>query len=417
MKRRGSLITRLPAGIVDASFASLATFAVGLAAVNLLPDTERGVYAIYFTAFMLGSVLPRTLVLIPAEVETVAYATEDRLALVPHTLRLGVLPSLVGASSALLAAIVAAPLTGSDVIGPFTITTAVAAVLSPLQDHVRKMLHFAARSWAAALISLVQFTTAVVAVVVMNSADVAVAFIPFGALSLANLVSLSFGWAITWNYRRTHIRRGHMELSSLARRGRWLLLQAAAPSIAGFVAATMITRLASPEALGFAEAARVVAQPILVLGTGLSAVLNPRVVEAASKRDRATARRTERLFLGVMLVAGIGYLAIAGWSWPLNPMTAIVPSAYEVSGLVALTVVANLAIASIFLQFNELIGAKLETTLAKISWSTAPVLLLGAATAGVTDAFARPLGRLGEALAKTVAQSVALSRYYGNPSD
>ncbi len=417
VKRSGSLITRLPAGIVDASFASLATFAVGLAAVNLLPDTERGVYAIYFTAFILGTVLPRTLVLVPAEVETVNYETEERLSLVPHTLRLGALPSVVGASSALLAAIVAAPLTASDVIGPFTITTAIAAVLSPLQDHVRKMLHFAARSWPAAWISLVQFTTAVTAVLVMNRADVPVAWIPFGALSLANLASLSFGWAITWEHRRAHVRRGHMELSSLARRGRWLLLQAAAPSAAGFVAATMITRLASPEALGFAEAARVVSQPVLVLGTGLSMVLSPRVVEAASKHDRTTAHRTGRLYLGVIGIAGIAYLGIAGWAWALNPMTAIVPSAYEISGLVALTIAANLATASIFVQFNELVGAKREIALAKISWSTAPVLLLGAATAGVTDAFARPIGRLGEALAKTAAQRVALQRHYGEGSD
>ena len=417
MKRSGSLITRLPAGIVDASFASLATFAVGLAAVNLLPDTERGVYAIYFTAFILGTVLPRTLVLVPAEVETVNYETEERLSLVPHTLRLGILPSVVGASSALLAAIVAAPLTESDVIGPFTITTAIAAVLSPLQDHVRKMFHFAARSWPAAWISLVQFATALAAVLVMNWADVPVAWIPFGALSLANLVSLSFGRVVTWSYHRTHVRPGHMSLRTLATRGRWLLLQAIAPSAAGFLAAAIITRLASPEALGFAEAARVVAQPILVLATGLSTVLIPRVVKAAAERDRATARRTELLYLAVIGVAGAAYLAIAGWSWGLNPMKAIVPSAYEVSGLVALTVVANIATASIFLQFNELIGAKLEATLAKISWSTAPVLLLGAATAGVTDAFARPIGRLGEALAKSAAQSAALRKHYGEGSE
>ena len=46
MKR--SLTKQLPAGIVDASSASLATFLMGLAAVNLLPNAERGVYAVYF---------------------------------------------------------------------------------------------------------------------------------------------------------------------------------------------------------------------------------------------------------------------------------------------------------------------------------------------------------------------------------
>ncbi len=64
-----------------------------------------------------------------------------------------------------------------------------------------------------------------------------------------------------------------------------------------FVGVLLIVELAGPEAMGFAEAARVAAQPILVLATGLSAVLGPRGMEAAIRRTRPQAQKVLRLFL------------------------------------------------------------------------------------------------------------------------
>lgn len=412
VKRSMSLTRRLPAGIVDASFASLATFAIGLAAVNLLDDANRGVYAVFFTTFLMGTVLARNLVLTPAEVEAVAFPVEERIPLIARTLTLGIGPAFIGAAAALLAALVAAPLTDASVIAPFTLTTAIASVLSPLQDHVRRMLHIGARSWLAASVSIVQFTVTVVAILTMTWVDVDLPWIPFGSLAIANLVSLSFGWVLTRGAHRNPPADGQLRFTDLARRGRWLVLQAAAPSVAGFVAAAVITRLASAEALGFAEAARVVSQPILVLATGLGAVLNPRAVEAAMKRSKAMARHTNRVYLLVTSLAGTSYLAIAGWDWALNPMPHIVPSAYEIGGLVALSIVANLATASVFLQFNELMGAKREKTLTTISWAISPIMLLAALTAGVTDAFARPIGRFGQGMARFTLQRRVLAAHY-----
>lgn len=413
MQSSRSLAKRLPAGIIDASFASLATFSVGLAAVNLLPATERGVYAIYFTTFMLGTVLPRNLIFTPSEVEAVGFPVESRVPLIARTVSLGIGPAILGAMvGAILAVIVAAPLTTSEVILPFTVTTAIAAILSPLQDHVRKMLHIGMRSWLSAGISIVQFVTAVAAILLLRQADVALPWIPFGSLAIANLVSLSLGWALTRGSHRRSTSAKQLFFADLARRGRWLLLQAAAPSLAGFVAASVITRLASAEALGFAEAARVVAQPILVFATGLTAVLAPRTVEAAMRHDERTARRMSNIYLGAIAIAGSAYLLVAGWSWALNPMTRIVPAAYEFSGLVALTIVANLWTAGIYLQINELLGAKRETTLARLSWTVSPIVLLGAATAGFTDAFARPLGRVIEAVTRFGVQRAVISNHY-----
>jgi hypothetical protein len=114
----------------------------------------------------------------------------------------------------------------------------------------------------------------------------------------------------------------------------------------------------------------------------------------------------------VIGLAGVAYLAVAGWTWALNPMVHIVPAAYDIGGLVALTIVANIATAGIFLQVNELLGARREQTLAKLSWGTAPILILAAATAGVTDAFARPLGRLAESTTRFAAQAAALRSQY-----
>ncbi len=410
------LTKRLPAGIFDASFASLATFATGLAAVNLLADTERGVYELYFTAFLLGTVVPRNLIFTPAEVDAVGFPLDTRIGLISRTIRLGTLPALIGAASALLAALVAAPLTTADVIVPLTITAAIAGFLSPVQDHVRRMLHIATRSWLAATVSIVQFTVATAAILVMMRLDTEIAWIPFGALSLANLASLGVGFVLTRRLQHHSAHEGSLRLVPLIKRGRWLLLQAAAPSLAGFLAATIITRLASPEALGFAGAARVVAQPVLVFATGLTAVLGPRSIEAAMNRDRATASHTSRIYLTAIGLAGVAYLAIAGWSWILNPMTRLVPAAYEVSGLVALAVVANIATAAIFLQINELLGAKRETTLAKLSWAMSPILILGGATAGTTDAFARAIGRLGEAVARFFVQVRVIRPQYESPT-
>ncbi len=415
MNKSRGLRKRLPAGVVDASFASLATFAVGLAAINLLPDAERGVYELFFTAFLLGTVLPRNLIFTPAEVDAVGFPVESRLPLIRRTLTLGMGPAVGSAASALLAAAVAAPLSTSDVIVPFTVTATVAGFLSPLQDHVRKMLHIGIRSWLAAAISIAQFVVAITAILVMMSLDVPVPWIPFGALSIANLVSLTFGWVVTREVHQHAPGEETIRFKGLIKRGRWLVVHAAGPSVAGFLAATIITRLASPEALGFAGAARVVAQPITVFASGLTAVLAPRIVEAAMKRDRALARHTNTVYLVAIAVAGVAYLAVAGWSWMLNPMTWIVPSAYEISGLVALTIVANIATAGIFLQVNDLLGAKRETTLAKVSWAVSPVLLIGAATAGVTDAFARAIGRLGEATIRFFVQLRVIKPQYEDP--
>lgn len=148
---------RLPAGVADAAFASLATFAAGLSAVNQFNDVDRGVYAIFFTAFGLGVVLPWDLILIPAEVNAVSFPVADRMRRARDTFRIGLPVAVLGSLAIGIAALLAWSLTDPSVIWGLTITAAITTVLSPLQDHMRRLLHIAELNWQAAVVSGVQF--------------------------------------------------------------------------------------------------------------------------------------------------------------------------------------------------------------------------------------------------------------------
>ncbi|MBT8166622.1 MAG: hypothetical protein HKO63_04235 [Acidimicrobiia bacterium] len=411
MSTDSGLRRRLPAGIVDAGFASLATFAVGLAAVTWFDDVSRGVYAVFFTAFVAASLLSTELIYTPAQVKTVSFPTSERLSLVPQTLRLGIGPTSLGTLAVGGAVAATWSYASTDVLVPLAVTTAISLVLSPMQDHVRRMLHIGAQNWKASWISVVQFFVAISGVAVGYLADVPIGWIPFGALAIANAVSLTVGVIVA----RVSIQDkadAIMRFRELATRGKWFVLAATARSIASFVVVTVIAWVVSPEDLGYAESARVVAQPVLVLAAGLSAVLGPRSMRAAMDRDRATARRTSRLYLGLMGLGGLTYTLIVAWDVPINPMAHIVPSAYVLPGLVALTIAANVIASAPFLRSNELAGAHRERTLAGIAWLSSTVSVVGGLTAWLTGAYARPVSVLGDGASRYAAQSHVLGTIY-----
>jgi O-antigen/teichoic acid export membrane protein len=179
----------------------------------------------------------------------------------------------------------------------------------------------------------------------------------------------------------------------------------------------LIVKLAGPEALGLAEAARVAAQPILVLAVGLNAVLGPRGMEAASLRDRPMAHRAQRIYLTLIATMGAGYLLIVGHAWVGNPMVYLVPVAYSVSGLVAVTIVAHILTAASVQYSSELMGGRKEIELTKISFLVSPVLLLGSATAAVTGAFARPISVIMESSVRLVVYGFASRRMFSEPEE
>lgn len=412
----------LAAGVIDAAIASIATFAAGLAGLNLLNDVDRGVYGIFFSAFFLGSIVLSELILVPAQVVAVSKPRERRLSVTRRSLSLAVGPGLLTAMVAAAAALLTQNLTSSDVIIALAIPTAIITVVSPMQDHVRQLLHIAEKSWRAVAVSTVQLVTIAATIGILLMLDVERAWIPFGALATANVISLTVAYVLAQGHRGDVQDRTSMTFASLAESGKWLVIRAATPATLAFISANIITDLAGPEAYGYAEAARQVAQPITVFSVGLMAVLGPRAVRAGADRDAVAARSNRTIYLALMALGGAAYAAIAGWSWSLNPMAYLIPSAYVIGGLAAATVAGNVLMALYLILSRELLGGGKARTLAFISVVAAPALPLAAVTAGTTGAFARPLGYIFEGIIRIMGGGYWLNRHYGElgrlqPSD
>jgi O-antigen/teichoic acid export membrane protein len=410
-KRIPGGVRDVPAGLFDAGMASLATFLVGLAAVNLLDGDDLGVYAVFFAAFIAASVIPHFLVYVPAEIVAVSRPLDDRLDHVVQSLKLGVGPTLVGTLVILVAAVAVAGDTSRDVVVALALTAGAAVLVSPAQDHVRRLLHIARRSWSASGLSAVQLFVVAVSLATMVALDVSVAWVPFGALTAANIVTLTLGLVLTRSGEHGPDESG-LSFRVLARSGRWLLATTFVPRVALFIGSVMIVRIAGAEVMGFTEAARVASQPILVVATGLSAVLGPRGMAAAMNRNLAQARHHYRIYISLIVGTGAAYLLVAGHVWIGNPMVRLVPAAYVVSGLVAVTIIANIITGALMHIKNELMGGRKEVQLARISLLVSPFLLLGAATAGVTGAFAQPIGIIMESTAKYGGYGVSRRRMY-----
>ena len=113
------------------------------------------------------------------------------------------------------------------VVAPLALTAALTTILSPVQDHLRRVFHLADQSWRAAATSAVQFGVATVCLAVGYFAfDVPAAWLPFGSLAVANAASLTAGFALA---RPGAEAGGHPGIRSLWSQGVFLLLGAVAP--------------------------------------------------------------------------------------------------------------------------------------------------------------------------------------------
>ena len=410
--------SKLPPGVLDAGFASLATFVAGLAAVAVFDEADLGIYAVFFVAFTLGQLVAYQLIYVPAEIEAVGRVGRARLSIFDDSLRIGIGPSLIGASVVFAATITTAPIASAALSIGLTVSAWVATFLSPTQDHVRRTLHVADRSWHAAAMSVTQFFVTGAAIVLMLALDVPAPWVPFGSLAFANLVSLSVGLLLVRRDREGAAAPRRVTFKELSVQGRGLLLQAVIPIAAAFVTANIITYLAGPEAMGYAEAARIVAQPVLVLAAGLIYPLRPRAMEAAIEQNLPVSIRLETIYVSMIVVGSLLYLLIAGGAFPWNPMAYLVPVAYEVQGLVAASIGANAILATIFLAVNEMMAAGRARSLAFLNALAAPVRIVVATSAAFVGAFARPLS---EAIGETVIIAGILvyhrQIYRGSPTE
>lgn len=378
------------AGLIDSGLASLATFGVGLYAARMLEAEVLGVYALFFSAFVMASAVAAKLFYIPAEAWVVSAYESGREVLFKQMLKVLPLTLVVSPLITGLAFLLVPEIATPEVIVGIAATTALCGIISPLQDHCRRTLHIASMSSAAALVSGVQLAGAILAMTILHGLGVGTEWIPFGALAIANVFSLATAYALSGFWRT--VSHARLRVGHLLEAGRWLASASVISRGADLAGAAIIGALGGASALGFAEAARVVAQPVVVLGTGLSAVMSPKAMEAGARGDRAGANLVGRRFLWAIKLTTVAYLAVVTFNWIGNPFALLVPAAYDVPGLVAVTVIAGALAAASFVWASELVAVGRSSWILPTDTAAAGARLAAAVTAGVIGAFAAPLG-------------------------
>ena len=112
--------------------------------------------------------------------------------------------------------------------------------------------------------------------------------------------------------------------------------------------------------------------------------------------DRTAAISVNKSFFLVIAVAGISYLFLAGFAWSFNPLFALIPTAYDIAFLIPVTILSNLVLSITSPIRDQLIASNMEVPMAKIDFASLAIPTVVATTAGLTGAFARPLGIIGQ---------------------
>ncbi len=249
-------------------------------------------------------------------------------------------------------------------------------------------------------------------------------WVPFTAILLSRTTSLAVGVALA--ARTTRGRelanvdvRDTLAYGALFVSGRYLAATGALSTGNNLLVAAIITALVGFEVLAYAEAARTVAQPILVLANGLRSVTGPRSMEAARAGDRTAARHVARTFYLLSFALAVAYVAVAGFDWVINPLRAIADKAYVVGGLVIVTIAANLFNGAAFPSRFELIGADKERSLLRAElWANGVQLGIATALAALaggsvtTGAMARPVAFAGLGITRLGLYRRPLDRHY-----
>lgn len=400
-----SLRRSVPAALSDSALASLATLACGLYAARFLSLEELGGYGVLFTAtFALGSATITQLYFTPVEVDYVDARPVEQLAALARSASVG----LVGAAalSVLVTAIAVLVVPELPWRSKLVLAVGAAAVaaLSPVQDHIRRVLHQAGRSPLAMAVSAVQLVVAATVVVGLHALGVNALWVPFTALATANLVSSGAGLLLA------HLDAGGAAhrppaARSVARVGGWLVMATQADQIGNFVGIALLGSLAGAAAVGEFEAARQLAQPLFVVATGLMAVLRPRVVAAAQQVDERSARHYSGVYAALLGACGLGYALVAGVQWPGNPLADLFPNAYRSAWMLPSLALATSAAFVIPMLGIQAISARREREMVKLNVSNQVVYI------GAVGAFASTLGAPAMAAASVLNSLVLFARF------
>jgi hypothetical protein len=328
----------MPAGLVDSGLSSLSTFAIGLFAIHFLTNRQLGAYALFLSAYLLSAVIPAMGVFTPAEVAAVALERPDRPAVLRQSMPIGAPVAVLSALIVCPAALLVPTGVAFSTRVAFAVTAAVLSAVSPVQDHVRRVLHQGGRSWAAALVSSVQLVVVAATLTALWAGGVGRPWVPFTALAVGNAVSLMTGVALA---RSAGEHRLGLSLARVLRSGVWLLSGSGFRFFAAFASIAIVTARVGAAPAGYAEAARVLAQPVTVLAIGMLSVFSPDIMAAAQRRESARVHRLAMGYIGVAALAALVWIVIVTPNWSVSPLHRLFASAYIVKGLLPLVVIAE----------------------------------------------------------------------------
>jgi O-antigen/teichoic acid export membrane protein len=367
-------------GITDAGLSSAAGFLTGIYAARYLDAETLGAYALYFTAAGLAGLLPQDLIHAPTSVAVLKHEPANRLSIVQPTLLRTIPFSLIAALAVMLPGIIVSNEVALSTLIAFSVTSFFYTLISPLQDFVRGMFHLSGTPMRAAVTSAAQLLFVCIAIPALVVAGVPDPWIPFGSLAIANYGSTSVGLVLV---RGIHGPSADMPpLGEILRSGRTLLPSDLLPQGSIFLSSAIVASLASAAALGQVTAAQFVARPIVVLALGLNRAFRPRLMEAGFAGSRSQALRSSYVILAIMLSTGALYTLFAGWTHPLNPMSSIVPVAYEAKGLALFVLLSTTVFTTVSMFSAIFIGASENGALlfvTAIGSSTRVLIVLGLA--------------------------------------
>ncbi|MDZ4347530.1 MAG: hypothetical protein U1E51_34400, partial [Candidatus Binatia bacterium] len=329
----------ISAGLADTALEALGTFIIGITAARILSPSELGAYALFFAGFTWFAAIPTNLIFIPFELGLLDVHHSVRLYGFGRFLRWGILAAIPAAL--LIPVVILVADTGevnAGALTALTVTAGLAVLVFPLQNHMRRLFHLANRSELAAATSAVQFVVVVLSVLTLRILEFRAAAIPFGALAVAKVVSLSAAatMAIVTSRHKIKVNALSLSLKRLFIRGRWIVLQVMIQQVAGFVTASLLGRMVSFSALGYVEAARIVTRPVELLGQGVTASLGPRSMDAATTGNIPLAHHLRRTYLWILVPASSVYLLWVQFDSPINLFHDLIPVAYAAAGLITL---------------------------------------------------------------------------------
>jgi O-antigen/teichoic acid export membrane protein len=395
--RTGTRMRRaVPAGMLDAGLAALATFSGTSYATRFLSPADLGTYALFLIAFLMAAAVSSQLLFSPTEIVSLRYEGVRRLRLLEKSLRLGFVPVLGAAIVAVLAAVLASAGAPGDVVVvvALALTSGACALVSPLQDHVRRVLHAAGYSWRAAMMSVTLLGTVLACLLLLHRLGIRPTWVPIGALFLANAVSLVVGWY--WSAAGTTSK--HSSGSGSASSSVWAAGSCWSPHpdcrrVRGGGARDPPLQCHHPRV----RAGRAGAEPAGQRADGGTLGRPwPQLMQAGAERRGDLARRVSRPFRLLLVAAAASYLLAVGFPWPLNPLPNLLPSAYVVAGLLPVMIIGQMFQSMVQPSRAELTGAGQGRTLLRLELASSAFLCIGSTTAGMTGPFAMPVGAIAQ---------------------